>query len=106
VYLHVLAETGILGLLAWSYFWWAIIARLVGAWKRASARERLAVAGALWAVVAFLVLSISEVLIGARVHASLRMNLAIGLITVWGLALAPRAVSSAPPMPSAHGTAG
>jgi O-antigen ligase len=106
VYLHVLAETGILGLLAWSYFWWAIIARLVGAWKRASARERLAVAGALWAVVAFLVLSISEVLIGARVHASLRMNLAIGLITVWGLALAPRAIPSAPPMPSAHGTAG
>jgi hypothetical protein len=34
------------------------------------------------------------------------MNLAIGLITVWGLALAPRAIPSAPPMPSAHGTAG
>ena len=106
VYLHLLAETGTLGLLAWCFFWYAIIARLLGAWKQANARYRLYAAGALWAVLAFLVLSITEVLIGSHVHASLRMNLAIGLVTVWGLALASRAVPSAPPMPSAHGTAG
>ena len=102
--LHLLAETGILGLLAWSYFGYAIIARLVRAWKRADARDRLTVAGALWSVLAFLVLSISEVLIGARVHASLRMNLTIGLVVVLGL-YSPRALRSAP-LPSAHGTAG
>ena len=45
----------------------AIIARLLGAWKQADARYGLYAAGALWAVLAFLVLSISEVLIGARV---------------------------------------
>ncbi|HZM95242.1 MAG TPA: O-antigen ligase family protein [Vicinamibacterales bacterium] len=106
VYLHLLAETGILGLLAWSYFWYAIIARLVRAWKRADARDRLTVAGALWSVLAFLVLSISEVLIGARVHASLRMNLTIGLVVVWGLYLAARARRSALSLPSAHGSAG
>jgi O-antigen ligase len=106
VYLHLLAETGILGLLAWSYFWYAIIARLVGAWKRANPRDRLAVAGSLWSLLIFLVLSISEVLIGARVHASLRMNLTIGLVVVWGLYLASRAARSAPSLPSAHGTAG
>jgi O-antigen ligase len=90
VYLHVLAETGILGLLAWSAFWYAIVARLVRAWKGADQHERLAVAGALWAVLGFLVLSTTEVLIGARVHASLRMNLTIGFIVMLGLHLAAR----------------
>ncbi len=90
VYLHLLAETGILGLLAWCYFWYAIIARLLSAWRRADAHDRLLVAGAFWAVVAFLVLSMSEVMIGARVHASLRMNLTIGLVVVLGLHLASR----------------
>jgi len=88
VYLHLLAETGTLGLLAWCFFWYAIIARLLGAWKQADARYRLYAAGALWAVLAFLVLSISEVLIGARVHASLRVNLTIGLVVVLGLHIA------------------
>ena len=90
VYLHVLAETGILGLLAWSAFWYAIVARLVRAWKGADQHERLAVAGALWAVLGFLVLSTTEVLIGARVHSSLRMNLTIGFIVMLGLHLAAR----------------
>jgi O-antigen ligase len=91
VYLHLLAETGILGLMAWCYFWYVITARLLGSWRRADTRDRLAVAGAFWAVLAFLVLSISEVLIGARVHASLRMNLTIGLMVVLALHLAARA---------------
>jgi O-antigen ligase len=98
VYLHVLAETGALGLLAWCYLWYTILARLISAWKRADARYRLFVAGALWSVVAFLVLSVSEVLIGARVHASLRMNLTIGLIVVLGLQLAAETtVGPSPP---------
>ena len=88
VYLHVLVEAGIIGLLAWCYFWYAILARQLGAWKRTASRDRAAIAGAVWAVFAFLVLSISEVMIGARVHGSLRMNLAIGLAVVLGLHLA------------------
>jgi len=88
VYLHVLVETGIIGLLAWCYFWYAILGRELGAWKRATSRDRIAIAGAVWAVLAFLMLSISEVMIGARVHGSLRMNLAIGTVLVLGLHLA------------------
>jgi len=93
VYLHLLAETGPLGLLAWCYLWCAIMARLLVAWKRADARNRLFIAGAVWAVLAFLVLSTSEVLIGARVHASLRMNLTIGLVVVLGLHMAAQAAA-------------
>jgi O-antigen ligase len=88
VYLHVLAETGAFGLLAWCYLWCAILARLLAAWRPAEARNRLFIVGAFWSVVAFLILSISEVLIGARVHASLRMNLTIGLIVVLALQVA------------------
>jgi len=88
VYLHILAETGALGLLAWGFFWYSIIARLLGAWKRADPQYQLYAAGALWSVIAFLLLSISEVLIGARVHASLRMNLTIGLVVVLALHIA------------------
>jgi O-antigen ligase len=88
VYLHVLTETGIVGLLAWCYFWYSILARQLGAWKRAGSHNRVALAGAVWAVLAFLVLSISEVMIAARVHGSLRMNLAIGLVVALGLQLA------------------
>ena len=88
VYLHILAETGVLGLLAWCFFWYSIIVRLLGAWKRGDARYQIYAAGALWAVLAFLVLSISEVLIGARVHASFRMNLTVGLVVVLGLHIA------------------
>jgi len=70
----------------------------LGAWKHADRRDRLAVAGALWAVVAFLVLSISEVMIGARVHASLRMNLTIGLIVVMAVYIATRSSAKASPI--------
>jgi O-antigen ligase len=91
VYLHVLAESGMVGLVAWCYLWYAILSRLLGSWRRADARSRLAAAGAVWAVFAFLTLSMTEVLIGARVHASLRMNLTIGLVVVLGLHAATRA---------------
>jgi O-antigen ligase len=85
VYLHVLAEAGILGIAAWGYLWYVIVARLVGLWRRADRHNRLFIAGALWSVLAFLILSTTEVLIGARVHASLRMNLTIGLLVILGL---------------------
>ena len=90
VYLHVLAETGLVGLLAWCYFWYTIVARLLAGARGTEPRARLVVSGALWAVLGFLVLSMTEVLVGARVHAGLRMNLTIGLVVVLGLHLAAR----------------
>jgi O-antigen ligase len=91
VYLHLLAETGVIGLTAWCVLWYAIVARLVRASRTTDAERRLATTGVLGAVLAFLALSTTEVLIGARVHASLRMNLTIGLVVVLGLGLATSA---------------
>jgi O-antigen ligase len=88
VYLHVLAETGALGLAAWCLLWWVILAHLARAWRRADTAGRIQLSGAFLAVMAFLVLSISEVLIGARVHASLRMNLTVGLVVMMAVHVA------------------
>jgi O-antigen ligase len=88
VYLHLLAETGAVGLSAWCLLWWAIVACLVRARRRADPAGRIALSGAILAVTAFLVLSISEVLIGARVVASLRMNLTVGLVAMMAVHVA------------------
>jgi len=94
VYLHVLAETGVVGIVAWCLLWWVIVGRLGHAWRDADANGRPDVSGALFGVAAFLVLSMAEVLIGARVHASLRMNLTLGLVVVMGLRAASRVTRS------------
>jgi O-antigen ligase len=91
VYLHVLAETGLLGLLTWCYLWFAIAMQLLRAWKGADPPRRAALAGAFWAILAFLVLSISEVMIGPRVYASFRMSLTLALIVALGLSECGRA---------------
>ena len=88
VFLHVLAETGIIGLAAWCYLWLAIVVFLIGRWRHGGESERLNSAATLGVVIAFLVLSLTEVLIAARVHASLRMNLTLVLLLVYGCGLA------------------
>jgi len=85
VYLHMLAETGVIGLLAWCYFWFSILIELWRAWRRADSSQRAAVAGAAWAIAAFLLLSVSEVMIANHVYASLRMNLTLGLVVVFAV---------------------
>jgi O-antigen ligase len=97
VYLHVLAETGLMGLLAWCYLWFSILVELWHAWKRTDPSYRPALVGAFWAIAAFLLLSVSEVMIGARVHASFRMNLTLGLIVVLALSERARAIEHTSP---------
>jgi O-antigen ligase len=104
VYLHMLAETGVLGAITWCWLWAAIVVRLLRAWMRAGPAHRAPLAGAFWAVAAFLVLSISEVMIGTRVYASFRMNLTLGLVAVLGLSECARATdSTVPRVPSGRG---
>jgi O-antigen ligase len=91
VYLHVLAETGLLGLLAWCYVWFALAVQMLRAWKDADSPRRAGLAGAFWAILAFLVLSISEVMIGSRVYASFRMSLTLAFIVAMGLSECSRA---------------
>lgn len=88
VFLHFLAETGTLGILAWCYLWYAILRFLLRTWRDGDARGRLNSSAVLCALLAFFILSLTEALIGARVHASLRMNLTIGLLVVYGIRLA------------------
>jgi len=90
VFLHVLTETGVPGFLAWCYLWYAIVSRLWRAWRHTLPRARLDATAALCAVFAFLALSSTEVLIAARAHASLRMNLLIGLVVMLGLRITER----------------
>ena len=80
VYLHLLAETGVIGLAAWCAFWLALLAKLSTAWRRSDPSERPPIAGAFWGISAFLLLSMTEVMIAARVHESFRMNLTVALL--------------------------
>ena len=83
--LHILTEAGVLGLAAWVFLWYVVLTALVRAWRSGDAQQRLFSGAALVSVVAFQVLSMTEVLIAARVHASVRMHLTLALLVVGGL---------------------
>lgn len=88
VLLHTTAETGVLGLLAWCYFWVTIARYLARARREERRVGRLTSTATLCMLLAFFVLSLTENLIAARVHASLRMNLTLGLLVVYGIRVA------------------
>jgi O-antigen ligase len=85
VSLHLLAETGSVGFLAWAVAWLMIVRALGRTWRQGDAAQRLNGSAALSLVVAFFILSMTEDLIAARVHASLRMSLTLGLLLVYAL---------------------
>lgn len=88
MFLHVLAETGAVGFLAWCYLWLAILRVPLRRWRAGPGSDRLNGTALLCAFAAFFVLSMTEAMIAARVHASLRMNLTLGLLVVYGIRLA------------------
>lgn len=83
--LHLAAETGLLGVLAWGYLWLAVLRFLWRCWRTGDATQRLQASVGLGVVTAFFILSLTEVLIAARVHASLRMSLTLGLAVIYGV---------------------
>jgi len=83
--LHILTEAGVLGLAAWVFLWYVVLKVLVRAWRSGDGQRRLFSSAALVSVVAFQVLSMTEVLLAARAIASLRMNLTLALLVVGGL---------------------
>jgi O-antigen ligase len=83
--LHVLAETGVLGLAAWVFLWYVVVRALVRTWRSGDAERRLFSSAALVSVFAFQAVSMTEVLIAARAEASMQMNLTIALLVVIGL---------------------
>ena len=90
--LHILTEAGVLGLAAWVFLWYVVLTALVRAWRSGDAQRRVFSGAALVSVIAFQVLSMTEVLLATRVHASTRMNLMLALLVVLGLrmSLPPR----------------
>jgi O-antigen ligase len=93
--LHILTEAGVLGLAAWAFLWYVIVRTLVRARRSGSREQRVYAAATLVSVAAFQILSMTEVLIAARVQASLQMNLTIPLLMVLGLRM-----SLPPPNPT------
>jgi O-antigen ligase len=93
--LHILTEAGVLGLAAWVFLWYVIVRALVHAWRTGSREQHVYAAATLASVAAFQILSMTEVLIAARVQASLQMNLTIALLMVLGM----RMSIAAPPRP-------
>jgi O-antigen ligase len=83
--MHILTEAGVLGLAAWVFLWYIVLTTLVRAWRSDDEQRRLFSSAALVSVVAFQVLSMTEVMIAARVIATVRMNLMLGLLVVGGL---------------------
>ena len=83
--LHVLTESGLPGLAAWIFLWYVVLKALVRAWKSGDTQNRVFAGATLVSVLAFQMLSMTEVLIAARAVASLRMNLTIALLVVAGL---------------------
>ena len=83
--LHILTESGLPGLVAWIFLWYIVLTALVRAWKSDDAQSRLYAGATLVSVLAFQMLSMTEVLIAARAVASLRMHLTLALLVVAGL---------------------
>lgn len=88
VFLHVLAETGAAGFLAFCYLGLTVVRFLVRRWRDDERGGRAGSAAALCVLLAFVVLSMTEVMIAARVYASLRMNLVLALLVIYGIRLA------------------
>ncbi len=96
MFLHVLAETGSVGFLAWCYLWFTIVRFLLRRWREGDTVDRLDTTAAFCFLLAFFVLSMTEAMLAARVTASLRMNLTLALLVFYGLRLAPGPTASRP----------
>jgi O-antigen ligase len=85
--LHILAETGAVGFLAWCYLWFTIVRVLLWRWRDGDRLGRLHSSAALSVILAFSVLSMAEAATAARFHAGLRMNLTVALLVIVGIHL-------------------
>jgi O-antigen ligase len=100
--LHILAETGAVGLLAWCYLWFTVVRFLLRQWRKADVGGRLNSSAVLCVLLGFGALSMTEAVTAARLHASLRMNLTLALLVVYGIRLAARTRSAPTTDPAAR----
>jgi O-antigen ligase len=88
--LHILSETGAVGFLAWCYLWFVIVRFLLRRWRTEDIPGRLNSSAVLCVLLAFFVLAMTESVTAARLHASLRMNLTVALLVIYGIRLSAR----------------
>jgi O-antigen ligase len=88
MFLHVFAETGLVGFGAWCLLGLVLVRFLLRRWRDGEVLGRLDSAAGLCVLAAFALQSMTEAMIAARVHASLRMNLTLALLVVYGIRLA------------------
>ncbi len=93
--LHILTETGVVGLAAWLYVWYSILKAFAAAWRTGDREQRLFSGAALVSAFALHALSMTEVMIAARAIASLRMHLAIALLLAASLRFSLPAAAAA-----------
>jgi O-antigen ligase len=86
VFVQVLAETGVLGFLAWMYLLGALTVYFFRAWRTAGSGEtRIHAASMICCLVSFVLLAQTEAMLAVRVHASLRMNLTLWITLLLGV---------------------
>ncbi len=87
VFLHILAETGALGFLAWLYLLYTYFMFLEGSWKENISGERQSLAGAFFvSLLSFVLVSCLDNLLAVRVHQSLRINLTLTFLICFAVA--------------------
>ncbi len=87
LHLHILAETGVIGFIAWGYLIYAVFSISIFRWRDSRTPLARGLAQALFLFfIVFLVLSMMENLLAVRVHQSLRMNLAVWFLILLSLA--------------------
>jgi O-antigen ligase len=89
--LHILTETGIVGLAAWCYLWFTVVRFLYRRRREGGPLGRLHASAGLCVLLAAFVLSMTESLTAARLYAGLRLNLTMALLVVYGIRLAAAA---------------
>lgn len=83
VFLHILAETGVIGFGAWIFFLYTLALFAVRSWRSSQTEMARSLSAAMGLfLLAFMVHSLTENLIAVRVHQSFRMNLAIGFLVL------------------------
>jgi len=86
VFVQVLAETGLLGFLAWMYLLGTLAVYFLRAWRTAGSEEtRIHAASMICCLVSFVLLAQTEDMLAVRVHESLRMNLTLWITLLLGI---------------------
>lgn len=85
VILHILAETGLLGFLSCCYLFYKILDYLVKRYRNGPPSARLTIYWLSCSLLALFILSLTENILALRVHESMRSNVTLWFLILYGL---------------------